>query len=371
MSPDSALDDALGRRMLRALDNRQLKLTLMPTEQCNFRCTYCYEDFALGTMPRWAVDALKRLMDARAPQLQLLDLRWFGGEPLMAFPIVVELSQHAQRLAARYRRLTYVSSVTTNAYLLDRARFQELLRLGVRQYQISLDGFGEHHDRTRRRSDGAGTFDRIWSNLLATRAVAGEFSIMLRVHFTPSTLDHVRTLVVALNRELGDDPRFRIFFKAICRLGGPNDENIERSPEAWQRRAKAELTALVKRQEAGTVDPAAAAYICYAAEPNSLIVRSDGHLARCTVAFNDPRNRVGCLRPDGTLAIDDERSRLWFEGLESGDPETLHCPLSKMGPPPPQLIAIDRLRAASVHPRRGTGAAAAPMPAVTASGTRG
>jgi wyosine [tRNA(Phe)-imidazoG37] synthetase (radical SAM superfamily) len=30
--------------------NRLLDLTLLPIEQCNFRCTYCYETFADGKM---------------------------------------------------------------------------------------------------------------------------------------------------------------------------------------------------------------------------------------------------------------------------------------------------------------------------------
>src|SRR5262245_23043526 len=95
-TPD--LERAVRRGIIRALDNRHLKLTILPTEQCNFRCTYCYEDFELGMMPRWAVDGLKRLMTVRAPELRVLDLRWFGGEPLMAFPIVAELCEHAQTL---------------------------------------------------------------------------------------------------------------------------------------------------------------------------------------------------------------------------------------------------------------------------------
>lgn len=45
MTSDESFEADVGRKMLRALDNRILKLTVLPTEKCNFRCTYCYEDF--------------------------------------------------------------------------------------------------------------------------------------------------------------------------------------------------------------------------------------------------------------------------------------------------------------------------------------
>ena len=173
------------------------------------------------------------------------------------------------------------------------------------------------------------------------RGRADQFSVLLRVHFSPSTLAFVKELVGELNREFGSDRRFGIFFKAISRLGGPNDEQIERSPAAWQAQAKAALSKLVLREE-GTVDPVGSAYVCYAAEPNSFVVRSDGQIARCTVAFNDPRNQVGRLHPDGTLTLDHERSRVWFEGLESLDAGTLLCPFAKM----PRLEPLVQITAA-------------------------
>ena len=33
-----------------AISPRIQELILLPTEKCNFRCTYCYEDFELGKM---------------------------------------------------------------------------------------------------------------------------------------------------------------------------------------------------------------------------------------------------------------------------------------------------------------------------------
>jgi len=323
----------LRQKVMRALDNRHLKLTLMPTEQCNFRCTYCYEDFELGTMPRRVVDGLMALMDARAPELNVLELRWFGGEPMVAYPVIRELCRHAQHLAAEQRQLTFISSMTTNGYLLTPARFAELVELGVRHYQISLDGYGPDHDRTRQRRDGAGTFDTIWSNLIATRQTDLPFTIMLRLHITPSTLPQTHELIDAVNTEFGDDKRYRVFFKAITPLGGPNDAGIDRGAPGWDLAAKADLAARLTRREEAVADPViGGTYVCYAAEPNSLVVRSNGQIAKCTVAFDDPRNQVGQLHADGTLSLDNERLRLWFAGLESLDPKTLHCPLPRLAP---------------------------------------
>lgn len=345
-------EDQLWRKVVRALDNRLLKLTIMPTEKCNFRCTYCYEDFARGLMPPKVVGGLKRLLTARSPDLRVLDIRWFGGEPMLGLPVVREISRHAQALEKRFHKLTYVASMTTNGFLLTPDRFQELLALGVRRYQISLDGYRDKHDRTRRRIDGGGTFGTIWSNLLAARSCPQDFSIMLRVHFSPYTLEQVEELIQEINREFGADPRFRIFFKAITRLGGPNNDRIPRTSTAWQEKVKRRLMKLV-RGHTDVVDPAGGCYICYAAEPNSLVVRSDGQLARCTVAFDDPRNQVGYLKPDGTLELDLERSRLWFAGLETLDREVLHCPLPKLAKLDPPLVQLYPEHPANGSPEKG------------------
>ena len=44
------------------LASNLLHLILMPTEQCNFRCTYCYEDFAHDRMSPRVVAGIKRLL---------------------------------------------------------------------------------------------------------------------------------------------------------------------------------------------------------------------------------------------------------------------------------------------------------------------
>jgi len=46
------LPKGFSRQLLeRSLSPRHQELILLPTEKCNFRCTYCYEDFVI--LLRW------------------------------------------------------------------------------------------------------------------------------------------------------------------------------------------------------------------------------------------------------------------------------------------------------------------------------
>src|SRR5262249_23163977 len=155
---------------------------VMPTEACNFRCFYCYEDFVVGRMPASVVRGLERLLEARAPALEHLSLSWFGGEPLLERDLVLSLLERVARLRQRHPRLQLDSATTTTAWHPDRPPFDRLLALGVTTWQISFDGPKEVHALRRRRADGRGTFDRIWRNVCALRDSPGTFEVRIRVH---------------------------------------------------------------------------------------------------------------------------------------------------------------------------------------------
>src|SRR6266851_4736219 len=77
-----------------SFDPGQLSLILLPTERCNFRCTYCYEKFKQGGMRNEVVQGVKSLLSRRIPTLHTLNISWFGGEPLLSLPIIEDLSHH-------------------------------------------------------------------------------------------------------------------------------------------------------------------------------------------------------------------------------------------------------------------------------------
>ena len=167
-----------------AFSNDILHLIILPTEQCNFRCTYCYEDFSIGTMKRPVVNGVKSLLAKRIPSLRQLHIAWFGGEPLLALPIVEEISSFAQTRMQDVADIAYTAEMTTNAFRLDSPTAERLHGLGIRHYQITLDGPEEFHDKARVRRNGKGSFNQIWGNLLSVRSSSLPISVCLRVHVT-------------------------------------------------------------------------------------------------------------------------------------------------------------------------------------------
>lgn len=310
-----------------AVDPERLHLIIMPTEKCNFRCTYCYETFAIGRMSTTTRDAIIRLVERRAHDLKELAISWFGGEPLLAADIIDDISTAVQTLNATGHTMRFRANITTNGYLLGPSMMGRMLRAGVTSYQISLDGIGVVHDATRHRADGSGTFATIWANLLALHSRREDFSILLRLHVHPNNERDIRELAEQIRLHLLDDSRFAAIIRPVEHLGGPNDTHFavldnDRAYDVATRLA-AELGLTAKQQHLSN-------YICYAAKANSLIIRANGTISKCTVAMYDPLNIVGRINDDGTLSIDASRFSRWMEGVRTGDKATLECPNSKI-----------------------------------------
>lgn len=313
-------------------DPRQLEIIILPTEQCNFRCTYCYEDFKLGQMSSELVDATKKWIMSRVDDLDQLSISWFGGEPTLALPVVLDISSMA-RSAFEERGKTFSSHMTTNGYLLNRKTFSSLLNAGVTAFQISLDGPAEIHNQTRLRADGKPTFDVLWGNLLQMASLAEEspqnFEITLRIHYDQFKAKYMAPLIDMITRDLLPSGCFRIDFHKIEQLGGRNDDRLSLATEQEHDIIR-ELTMKIKDSYANAgvqVSVDLEHYICYAARANSFVLRADGRLGKCTVALNDARNDVGHLNLDGTLEVKNERFFPWIRGLYTGNLDTLACPL--------------------------------------------
>lgn len=315
-----------------ALTPTKLDLILFPTEQCNFRCTYCYEDFEKGRMPANVIAGVKHLIGKRLHDLKMLQISWFGGEPMIAYDIVSDIMSFASE-ESRQRGVHFSASATTNGYTLTERRFIELAGWGMNTYQISLDGAHGGHNQTRRRIDGAGTFDRVWAavctfNRLRTAGELASGRVVLRVHVHPNNTESVRELAGLILDELSPKA-VTIHIKNVGHYGGKNDQNIDIF-RAFDPEYGAFLAEITDRLSPFAQEIDESTYVCYACKANSLTVRSDGSLGKCTVALSSPSNNIGHIEADGRLVIDQDKFKSWLHPLSSMDKTDLSCPVSRL-----------------------------------------
>jgi uncharacterized protein len=295
---------------------RHRQLIIMPTEQCNFRCVYCYETFARAQMSEELQLGLERFVDGER-DIDFLAVNWFGGEPLLAASVVERLTGSFAASCAS-RDIPFQCAATTNGYLLTPELADTLIPLGLRYFQITIDGLADDHDERRPGAHGEPTFARIMANLDHLHRGDHDITVTLRHNYDPGNLPRVDDFCAMLAERFGADERFGVDLQAVGRWGGPNDASLDVCEGRSIPRAAVEAKWSALRHGLREVEtlqllrPAGAA--CYAADPRSLVIGSDGAVYKCTVELDQhDRNIVGRLHPDGHLDLDWSKVALWCE----------------------------------------------------------
>jgi uncharacterized protein len=308
----------------------ELRLILLASEDCNFRCRYCYETFPRGTMAPEVRRGITRMVAKRFAESSLRYLRvgWFGGEPLYGWPAIEELSTELMAWS-REHGVTYESSMTTNAFLLTPEVADKLLDWQVRSFQITVDGPKKQHDESRPARDGSGTFSTILDNLEALSRRTGDFQVNLRVNYDQASHRFLEEMFDILQRRLRCDPRFQLRFHPIGCFGGDNDPRLQvRGPEREEIEATLKTAALRRGLRLGSIQDSTTlgSQVCYAARPNNLIIGAGGTLMKCTVVlYRDERNIVGSIAPDGTLKLDVDKLARWTAPAFENDEKCRRC----------------------------------------------
>ena len=329
---DSELDEIALAASVRKRESHKtdaLELSILPTERCNFRCVYCYESFLKGKMQSGIRDGIVEFVRRRAESLTSLHVGWFGGEPLTASDVVADISARLLRICAQ-TGTSYSSAMVTNGYLLNSAMADMLFQAQVRDFQITLDGGEDDHNRLRLLADKtSNTFAQIFSNLVSLRDRKEYFRVIIRVNFDPDSATRMERFVEKISATFAGDERFFIDFHPVGRWGGPNDGSVPVCDSGqgfgYQTRffgtaSKNSLSVRALRQR---MEPSGS--VCYAANPRSFVIGSDGIVYKCTVAFDDPANHVGRITPDGELQLDQDKLAMWTGGGAEKDEGCQAC----------------------------------------------
>ena len=140
---------------------RELSLTIAPTMLCNFGCPYCFEgnNKNFPKMTTFVQNNVIKYILAQAKNHEI-NITWFGGEPLLAFDVILSISSRLNE-----NNINYKADIITNGSLLKQNVIDNLSKLHLTHIQISLDGVGNQHDKTRHYKNGKPSFEDIAENI--------------------------------------------------------------------------------------------------------------------------------------------------------------------------------------------------------------
>ncbi len=156
-------------------------LCLHVAHSCNLACTYCFagQGKYQGEQALMSFETGKRALDfliENSGSRHNLEVDFFGGEPLVNFEVVKELTAYARSIEKEHNK-NFRFTLTTNGVLID----DDVIDFCNREMSnvvLSLDGRKEVNDRFRKTINGKGSYDLIlpkFKKLVAARKGKGYY----------------------------------------------------------------------------------------------------------------------------------------------------------------------------------------------------
>lgn len=257
--------------------NDQYSLTIAPTLKCNFECPYCYEKgIDNPTMSDEVVEKTKILIEELSKVNNALQIAWYGGEPLLAFDIIKDLSQQAiNQFEDRYS-----ASIVTNGYLLTEEKVKCFEELRIRFIQITIDGPPDIHNRMRKLPNGKDTFHVILKNITTAFEINPNIQIVIRVNTDKNNIDRTDEILDHLSK-YGLSKKVGLYLAPI-----DNVNNTCNAPDcfACDEFAEEQMKFISRNFKKGYNYlnlPKSNISICGAVSYNSLVVDPSGDLYKC------------------------------------------------------------------------------------------
>jgi len=269
------------------------------------------------------VDNVLKFIKRKMKNHSNLVVDWFGGEPLCALNTIKNISTQGIDICTKYGK-SYISTMTTNGYLLTPSIIRELINLRVLSYQITLDGTKEIHNLQRKLYGGQGTFDIIKNNLITIRDTVKTraIKINLRTNFNQLSIKSADDYFKFLSENFEGDTRFNISLRYERNLKGSEIQSHIINDDAVMLYlydiAKQHIPLLLKNH---FINLLSSPDKCYAAYRNSMVIGSDGLIYKCTVHFPNKINQIGRLI-NGKEDIDKYKMAKW---IISDNSELLEC----------------------------------------------
>lgn len=302
-------------------DGSHFGMIINPTLNCNLRCWYCYEEHKPSAkMTDETKNSIIELIREKVshPELKVLNVSFFGGEPLLSFKNVVMPILGFASKECQERNIKLYSNFTTNGVLLNEETLQTLNSMVFEKlptFQITIDGNEEWHNRTRVGVNAHHTYSIILNNILLALQKGNE--VHIRFNYT---YDNILTFYDVLDDfvELGLNNYAQKAFVKFEHVW-QDKENLSQARSLLSKVRGAFIEAGFNTD----VDEVHYRHVCYADSSNHVVVNYDGNIYKCTARDFTPEKREGVLTENGKILFN-ERYRVRMQ-LRYGNPSCAKC----------------------------------------------
>ena len=181
-------------------------LCLHICHDCNLSCKYCFAGKGKykGKAEYMSFDVAKLAVDfliKNSGNRKILEMDFFGGEPLMNLDVVKQTVEYAKKEGAKAGK-KFLFTLTTNGVLLN-GDTAEWLNNEMENVVLSLDGRKEVHDGVRQTINGKGSYEVIIDNIKRFVEMRGDKHYYVRGTFTNKNLDFGNDVLALADMGMG------------------------------------------------------------------------------------------------------------------------------------------------------------------------
>lgn len=312
LDEDSLCESLAWKRMF----NSALLLVILPTEDCNFRCSYCYESHKHGIMSAATSESIIMFVKKNIRKFSSVHVTWFGGEPLFneeTCKRIDEISSGIIKVCQSFKKL-YEAGIITNGYNLTEETFLRLLKNRVFTYQVTIDGTNKFHDKYRALGGTIPSHDKIIENLLKIKASKKRFfKIIIRSNVAEDMIPSLKEHYDELYELFGNDDRFGFFVRPVGDWGGDIVKDI--SSELLSEQNFRKVYKLIQNMDVNLDFGRHLSFYdncaCSACYENSYIIGYDGKVHKCSCELDNDINGLGYIDTNGELVLKNEKVWKW------------------------------------------------------------
>ena len=188
------------------------EIMFIMTSECNFRCSYCYEEKEPG---RLTFENVKPLLDSlfpideheeywkgyiENPNKKIFRFEFFGGECTLEIDTIDKICQYfidkCNENPEKYKERIdhFIVSLQTNGYLLNTPKVFNFLKKWEKHMPalcVTIDGSKEQHDSCRLLKNGGKTWERVRDNILLMRKEFPNMQLVTKGTFTTATAKYL------------------------------------------------------------------------------------------------------------------------------------------------------------------------------------